>query len=443
MNLVKVKDNNIEIEKEELSSINKLVGKIVNKSLLQLRQDGLFVFPETLKDAEDLDDDQFILQSFNNHYRTSNIMGFIGYEDEQLIIESRFSNDGHDYFFEYLLSKVLDIPNIVDLETTFNKDRNIFDYLPFLFPFFLKQAIRKGLFKQYIRREYNDENVKGTIDFARHIKTNVPFTGKIAYNQREFSYDNDLIELIRHTIEYIKMLKYGNKILNKVNNEVKQIIDVTKTYSIGDRNKIINKNIKHPIRHAYYKEYRTLQQLCLLILTHKGYSIGQGQKKIYGIIFDGSWLWEEYLNTLIKDYFYHPKNKINEGGQWLFNNNTGRIYPDFLGKDINNRIIADAKYKPESNIGNKDYLQLLAYMFRFDAKNGYYLYPEINEVNAEVFNLNKGITYEKNVSKREDIVITKLGLRIPNNKESYDDFKKEIENYEKKFIEKVNSQKQY
>ena len=28
------------------------------------------------------------------------------------------------------------------------------------------------------------------------------------------------------------------------------------------------------------------------------------------------------------------------------------------------------------NIGNKDYLQLLAYMFRFDAKAGYYLYPE-------------------------------------------------------------------
>lgn len=40
------------------------------------------------------------------------------------------------------------------------------------------------------------------------------------------------------------------------------------------------------------------------------------------------------------------------------------------------RIIADAKYKPIKNIGNRDYLQVLAYMFRFDAKAGYYLYPE-------------------------------------------------------------------
>ena len=42
-------------------------------------------------------------------------------------------------------------------------------------------------------------------------------------------------------------------------------------------------------------------------------------------------------------------------------------------------MIADAKYKPIDNIGNKDYLQVLAYMFRFDAKKGFYFYPEMGE----------------------------------------------------------------
>ena len=73
----------------------------------------------------------------------------------------------------------------------------------FFFPYYLKTAMRKGVFKTYIRYKYNDKNVKGTIDIARHISKNTPFMGNIAYSQRECSYDNYLMELVRHTIEYI------------------------------------------------------------------------------------------------------------------------------------------------------------------------------------------------------------------------------------------------
>ena len=89
--------------------------------------------------------------------------------------------------------------------------------------------MRKGLFKKYVRNRYNDGNVKGTIDIARHIEKNTPFTGSVAYSQREFSYDNNLMELVRHTIEFIKRKPYGNKLLKKAKDEVKQIVDAFKT----------------------------------------------------------------------------------------------------------------------------------------------------------------------------------------------------------------------
>ena len=97
-----------------------------------------------------------------------------------------------------------------------------------------------------------------------------------------------------------------------------------------------------------------------------------GARQIYGILFDGTWLWEEYINSLIEDAFYHPMNKGGKGAQRLFDGNIGLIYPDFISRNSEVRIIADAKYKPIDNIGNRDYLQVLAYMFRFDAKAGYY-----------------------------------------------------------------------
>ena len=116
MKLLRIKDNSQQ-KKDVFSQVAKLTGKIADKTLEQLEREGVFVFPETVKDAEDITQDQMILQSVNDTYRSGNVMGFLGYGDERLVIESRFCGEGEDYFFQYLLDKVLDFPNIVDLES--------------------------------------------------------------------------------------------------------------------------------------------------------------------------------------------------------------------------------------------------------------------------------------------------------------------------------------
>jgi 5-methylcytosine-specific restriction endonuclease McrBC regulatory subunit McrC len=115
-------------------------------------------------------------------------------------------------------------------------------------------------------------------------------------------------------------------------------------------------------------------------------------------------------------------NKGGKGAQRLFDGNIGLIYPDFISRDNTAQIIADAKYKPIDNIGNRDYLQVLAYMFRFDAKAGYCLYPEAEGADDLVLRMNQGSTYEANVMPREDIHITKHGLKIPTDAPNYPEF---------------------
>ena len=432
MKLLKIKDNSQQ-KKDAFTHIRNLTNKIADKTLEQLEREGVFVFPETVKGAADITQDQMILQSVNDTYRSSNVMGFLGYGDERLIIESRFCGEGEDYFFQYLLDKVLDFPNIVDLESDADQDNRLFHFLLFLFPYYLRSAMRKGLFKKYIRHNYNDGNVKGAIDVARHIEKNTPFVGNIAYTQREFSYDNNLMELVRHTIEFIKRKPYGNNLLVRVKDEVKLVIDATPGYAPYDRQKIIEHNKKNTVRHAYFREYLALQRLCLLILRHQKHQIGTGSRQIYGILFDGAWLWEEYIDSLIEDTFYHPMNKSGTGAQRLFNGNIGLIYPDFISRNSEARIIADAKYKPIDNIGNRDYLQVLAYMFRFDAKAGYYLYPESEGTDDLKLWMNRGSTYEENVVPRDDISITKLGLKIPIDAQNYSEFTAKMKVQEQEF----------
>ena len=432
MTELKIKDNTI-ISKDKFNEVKIITLIIADKTLEQLEKEGVFVFPELIKDTEDITKNQMILQSYNDSYCTSNVMGFLGYGKERLVIESRFSTGSHDYFFQYLLERVLDFPNILELNTDANQDARIFNLMLFLFPKYLKAAMRKGTFKTYIQNNYNDSNVKGTIDIARHIRTNTPFTGNMAYSQREFSYDNYLMELIRHTIEFIKTKPCGNSLLRKVKEEVQLVVEATTAYEYYDRGKIIVENKKRPIRHAYYHEYRALQRICVMILQHEKHRISPGERQVYGILFDGAWLWEEYVNSIIENLFYHPLNKGCKGAQRLFAGNIGLIYPDFIGRDEKNRVIADAKYKPIDNIGNKDYLQVLAYMFRFDAKKGFYLYPEIGELESRKMHMNSGSTFEDNVTARGDVSVIKCGLQIPDNAIDYDDFLSKMENSEKKF----------
>ena len=421
MTIPRIEDNR-RIPKSNLSNIPTLIGKIADKTFEQLERDGILVFPPRIHDYADITKDQMILQSVNDDYVFGNVMGFLGCGNERLVIQSRFS-DADDYLLMYMLGKVLNFPNIVDLKTDADRENQLFNWLIFLFPYYLKTAMRKGVFKTYIRRSYNDTNIKGTIDIARHIQQNTPFAGNIAYNQREHSADNVIIELVRHTIEFINKKPYGYNLLSKVKDEVKLIADATPRYRQCDRRKIVSQNKQNPIRHAYYHEYRALQRLCLLILQHQRHQIGSGVRQIYGILFDGAWLWEEYIHTLIADYFHHPMNKGGKGAQQLFNENSkGLIYPDFIGRNAQSRIIADAKYKPIDNIGNKDFLQVLAYMFRFDAKKGFYIYPDAEDNSDEELRLNSGSTYEGNVKERDDICVIKHGLKIPKNATSYDDF---------------------
>ena len=433
MKQLKIKDNQYRA-KEDFFEVKAVINRVADKTLAQLEHEGVFVFPEGVADAEDLAKDQMIIQSYNDSYVSGNVMGFLGVEDERIVIESRFSKGENDFFFQYLLEKVLDFPNFINLETNVNQDDKLFNLLLFLFPRYLRQATRKGLFKTYIRKNYNDGNVRRTINVAEHIRKNTPFIGNISYSQREYSYDNYLIELIRHTIEYIKGKNYGRMLLNSVKDEVKLVTEATPNYKAGDRRKIIEANRKNVVRRAYYHEYRALQQLCILILKNEQHQYGNGARKVYGILFDGAWLWEEYVNSLIGEIFYHPMNKAGSGAQRLFSGNYGLIYPDFISKDEINRVIADAKYKPIDNIGNKDYLQVLAYMFRFDAKKGFFLYPESGDIQDLLLSLNKGTTYENNVAARDDIAVIKHGLKIPFDASDYAEFSEKMKAEEERFM---------
>lgn len=435
-------------DKDNLSLIaNKSIGELVKAN------PELLIFPQHFKNSEDdIASDlifELTLTDAKTVLTTGNIMGFIGMQDTQLKIQSRFAqsviNDAsdvdtlannqeassEDYFLHYMLQKVLCF-NLFDLKHSRNQT-NVFDFLVYLFPHLLKKALSQGLYKEYQNKAYNDSNLKGAIDIKAHLQRNLPFRGNVAYRVREHSFDNPLTQLIRHTIELIKQKPNLRDVLHSDSETldfVNLIVQHTPSYHARDRQTVIDANRK-PFVHPYFTEYRGLQKICLQILRHDGLKYAKNDDKAYGILFDGAWLWEEYLHTLLRDIGYkHPTNKNRQGGinvyaQKFWGNNVQR-FPDFVKED---RIILDAKYKSMkgNHINRDDLNQVLSYLFLYRANIGGYIAPTVEDNLA----LNMGVLngFGGNIHK--------FKLAIPQQVTSYQAFKKTIAENEAKLIEAI------
>ena len=106
----------------------------------------VLVFPRDINECKDKIRDNYIISLQGNQISTNNIMGFVGVNDTQLDIRSRFAqDDGRDYFLHYMLQKVFSI-NLFDIQHTSTKEQ-IFDFLMYLFPYHLKRRWRRDCSK--------------------------------------------------------------------------------------------------------------------------------------------------------------------------------------------------------------------------------------------------------------------------------------------------------
>lgn len=420
---------------------------------------GILVWPHSFKDCKDelgqmtVLDCKFHIDGKIESLRTGNLVGWIGDGKAQIEINSRFSStNGQDYFLYYMLSKVFHA-NIVNMEVGAGLLREL-NLLIFMFPRLLREALIQGVFKQYVKREYNDCNIRGTIDVNRHLRYNYPPNGRIAYRTKEFSYDNSLTQLIRHTIEYMNTLPMGRAILNgcKETEEcVRMIVQATPSYQKSARRQVLADNRK-VVSHPYFTRYKALQRICLAILRNERISHGEQSDKVHGMLIDVAWLWEEYLACVLSEntgFTHHTSDNafhlFEKGGETF-----QKVIPDYL--DAENMLVADAKYIPLHRFDRLDaeraaavYYKTIMYMYRFNAKKGFLLHPcnqeDINYIKEDQekplpFTINEDlISSDYKIVDREGYLY-ELGMIIPNT-DNYETFCDKMRNIETQYKNKI------
>lgn len=458
--------NKVLLNDKELKALQKLSTKTVWDLVLD---DNVMFVESSLgrknqnnKDRKVVEIGPFIQENKEIHAcaYTENVMGFISVDGVEIFITSRFEELGETKFLMYILSQVMGWSLTKEMVSENPHTEALKDLQYMLFPKFLKEALTQGLIKTYKRIDYNDMKVRGRLDIPRQISHNTPFNGRIAYSSREYMEDNDVTQLIRHTIEFIKQeyvsrrdKSNDNHIFDQVtNNAIDIIYNATPGYNTKDFSRILNNNIKNPVTHPYYTKYRALQELCISILKRKKIGLGGKNKKgVHGILFDGAWLWEEYISSVLnkkrddscKISFRHYTDKNSHFS--LFEGFSQKIIPDYLSDDYNETdnkatAVADAKYMRLENHQHLQgeqaysvYYKTIMYMHRFNSKKGFIFFP------IETLSEKKEHKIENLSIAGTGSVMHLAGFRIPkvDGKCKYDEFKRQMEESEKEFCKAV------
>lgn len=441
----RIEDNKCYERKIFTKNYPHLLTKLENQTVHDLYKSNIIIFPNSLHNSKDLDysnddlDKVKLFKKYKQKIKIGNLIGFLGCNNEKLEIHSRFTNEeqNRDYFLIYVLQK-LKVINLTTLDINSLLRQPVWKLVQYFFPYYLDEALKKGLIKQYRTVKHNDLNIRGPIDISRLLKYDIPFIDKIAYTNRELTEDNPLIELIRHTIEYLRNSVDGRKIImnsgKSTNKQIHKIISITPDYNFRKRKQIINYNLQHPFHQTYFKEYRNLQLLCLLILQHQGMELNNGHSSTTGFLFDVSWLWENYVASILDDIFIHLDNRKNSDSvpiyQSLYDLNEGKnFYPDFVNSEKN--IILDAKYKPYDNkrLQLNDLRQLISYGYIFKAKKIGAIYPSTKKTKLKIIGILKGYNAQ----------VFKVGVKIPQTYNDYADFVSQIQSEEHKLRTYLNN----
>ena len=336
---------------ESVSSVNKLMKE--HKTIIVPKRDSFE------KDT--------IIEIRNSKIYTYNWVGVVPppINNQRIEITSRFDTGKKQYFLLYLLSSVYGV-NIFNIDINSEEESNYIIILIILFLNKIVEAYSDGLYKEYDRIEYNDYNFKGALDINRHIKLNTPFMGKTAYKVREYTYDNEILCLMRQVMDYIKCNHcevWGEYLNNEpILNEIVEVIYNATTSFKMNFNYADTIKCRREITHPMFQNYEDARKLAIMILNESGQNIFDNSKELsFSLLVDISWLWEEFVaEKLLKESKYNHLLTDGSAGvlEW---SNREYWYPDFIekGDEHKRRNIFDAKYKFWDWDKNDDIHQLL------------------------------------------------------------------------------------
>ena len=277
----------------------------------------------------------------------------------------------------------------VDINELLNSNilnNSLLDILAKVFSKKLLNELQKGLYREYVSKEEALSTIKGKTLISKSIKENTINKNKMNCKYDEFTEDNLFNAILKRAISVILFSIKNDDVkkeLNIINNVLNYISDIYIPNNIILNYKLNRMNNR-------FLECFTLAKL---ILLNSSMDKSLGKENGFSILFEMNYLYEEYIEVLLKEAFNDTNISINtqEKSRYLLWNtlkerNEIALKPDIvIYKDNKAKIIIDTKWKSATIDGKEvytqgDIYQIYAYITTYEeCQQCILLYPKTNE----------------------------------------------------------------
>lgn len=299
-------------------------------------------------------------------------VGFLRCDNKTFLVNPKIP----DANFRYMLYRALRNPRIPD-GLDFEAKNSLIWYLAFIFVnLFRNQIEAKGLHRDYIFEEDNFSMVRGRILHPENVRRNFGLKHKLYCGYDDYSLNTLSNQILLFTLS----LLIRNSSLPFLANELMRMKILLSDVMI----KKIRVSDFRWIRYNRLNEhYKTIHQICKLIITDReSPEIGE-QKDSYGFFIDMNKLFEHYIRVLLEEAKEDNTEILFQDKKSLYNDK--KINPDFVytpnPPDNKVIVILDAKYKDldvnsNSQVAESDLYQIITYCAKYNSSQAVLIYPK-------------------------------------------------------------------
>jgi 5-methylcytosine-specific restriction enzyme subunit McrC len=273
---------------------------------------------------------------------------------------------------------------------------NFFDVIGRLFLNLLEEIMRKGLLKKHVRKQENQNYLKGKLLVKEQLKSNIVDRSKFFCEFEDLTFDNFENRIVLSAISsLISLIKYNERTraeLKKYQAILKDKITLTK----------VNTEEIYSIRFNRINEYyERIIKLSLLILEERFIkSTDKGESMGFNFIVNMNKVYQDFITEMFLEVIDEPTFKVlTVEKQHSFNSLVKErniiTRPDIIIRknQAEYPIIIDTKYKKEDT--SADYYQVIAYSLAIKtSKVCCLVYPqaESSQIEQQVLTLTRDPT---------------------------------------------------
>ncbi|EAS19376.1 conserved hypothetical protein [Flavobacteria bacterium BBFL7] len=233
----------------------------------------------------------------------------------------------------------------------------------------LESLVRKGLIKQYRKQTKNTKALKGKLEFAGHIKSNIVHKERFYTTHQVYDSNHFLHQVLSKALAIVGQFTNGSRLQDLASR-------VQLNFPEVDNKAITAKHLNEMSLNRKTLSYKNALELARLIILNYSPDISSGKEKMLSLLFDMNELWETYiLKQLQKASIGFEIEVSGQESKSFWANNSLR--PDIVLRKSGKTYIIDTKWKRpnKSTASVNDLRQMYTYCRFWDAEKAMLLYP--------------------------------------------------------------------